>query len=350
MITENNQKPLSDISWNVSEKVYRQDHALSYSTLARYEREGFGNLDHLFDHISTPSLLLGSLTDTLITGSQEEFDSLFLIADFPSTGDKEMQIAKWLFDNYSQTCDSILAIPDKGILAAANTIGFYANWKDSTRVKVLKERCEAYYGLLSVAGNKTVVNTSTYNTALAMVRALHESPATSGYFADNDPESTVQRYYQLKFKASFDSVDYRCMADLLVVIYDEKRIIPIDLKTSGHPEYQFEDSFIKWSYMIQSKLYWRIIRDNMDRDPFFKDFSLENYKFIVVNRKSLTPLVWEFPYTSHYGTLIDEEGNKYRDPFTIGKELQYYLRNRPRVPEGISVNGNNIIKALRPLE
>lgn len=51
-------KSLRDISWQVDEPTYRADPALSYSTLARYEREGFNNLDKLFDRIETPSLVL----------------------------------------------------------------------------------------------------------------------------------------------------------------------------------------------------------------------------------------------------------------------------------------------------
>ena len=67
-------KSLYDISWQVSEKEYRADPALSYSTLARYEREGFNNLDKLFDRLETPSLTFGSAVDSIITGGQEEFD------------------------------------------------------------------------------------------------------------------------------------------------------------------------------------------------------------------------------------------------------------------------------------
>ena len=41
-----NQK-LSDISWQVPESEYRRDKALSYSTLAKFDREGFNKLDSL---------------------------------------------------------------------------------------------------------------------------------------------------------------------------------------------------------------------------------------------------------------------------------------------------------------
>ena len=75
-------KSLKDISWQVDESTYRADPALSYSILARYEREGFNNLDKLFDRIETPSLIFGSCVDTFITGSEEEFNKLFMVAEF----------------------------------------------------------------------------------------------------------------------------------------------------------------------------------------------------------------------------------------------------------------------------
>lgn len=340
-------KELPSVSWQVPESVYRADPALSYSTLSRYEREGFNNLDHLFDHISTPSLTLGSMVDALITGSQDEFDSLFYVADIPSMGDKEKLIADELYSEYKSQCQSFPEIPDAAVLDKANQVSFQKNWKPETRVKVLKGRCAIYYAVKAGAGDKTIVGLDTYYKAMAMVKTLKESPSTHGYFADNDPMSPVRRYYQLKFKATLEGVDYRCMADELLVIYDEKKIIPIDLKTSSHKEWDFQDSFCQWNYMIQARLYWLIIKTNLMNDPYFKDFSLEDYRFIVVNKDSLKPLVWQFPLTKAAGTLVDDNGNEYRDPLEIGKELRSYLDNRPPVPKGIDMDGTNTITCLR---
>lgn len=340
-------KELKDISWQVSEKKYRADPALSYSTLAKYEREGFNKLDHLFDHISTQSLLEGSMVDCLITGSQEEFDNLYYVADYPSIGDKEQLVAKMLYEKYHDSYELFSYIPNDIILSVINEVGWQKNWRDETRVRVLSERIAMYYNLIIQADNKTVVDSNTYDRILKMVQTLKTSPTTQGYFADNDPMSSVKRYYQLKFRAKFESVCYRCMADLIIVDYEEKKVYPIDLKTSGHKEWDFQDSFEQWSYMIQARLYWRILKANMSNDPYFKDFTLEDYRFIVINKESLTPLVWEFPLTRAKGTLIDKEGKEYRDPFEIGKELQSYLNFRPKVPVGIDRSGINTITCLK---
>ena len=343
-------KELKDISWQVDEPTYRADSALSYSTLARYEREGFNKLDHLFDKISTQSLLEGSMVDCLITGSREEFDELYCVADFPSIGDKEQQVANMLYERYHDSCELFSYIPSDAILAVINEVGWQKNWRDETRVRVISERTAMYYNLKTQAGTKIVVDRPTYDRVINMVQALKTSPATQGYFADNDPLSPIKRYYQLKFKARFEGVSYRCMMDLAVVDYEEKKIIPCDLKTSGHHEWDFQDSFLQWKYLVQSMLYWRILKANLMNDPYFKDFTLENYRFIVVNKESLTPLVWEFPLTKMIGTLVDKNGNEYRDPFEIGKELQSYLNFRPQVPKGIDKDGINIIDCLKVKE
>jgi len=340
-------KTLYDISWQVPEAQYRADLALSYSTLAKFEREGFSKLSSLFEHISTPSLTLGSMVDTLITGGTEEFERLFYVANISPIGEKEEQIAKLLFQECYSNYGTFNDIPYEKILEKALVLNFQANWREDTRVKVLRDRCSEYYSMLKYAQSRTVVDTETYNKALQMVEALKTSPATKGYFTENENSSNIQRYYQLKFKHSFEGVNYRCMADLLIVDYEEKKVYPIDLKTSGHPEWEFQDSFLQWQYAIQARLYWRIIRACMNEDDYFKNFSLENYKFIVVNKNTLTPLVWEFPFTSSYGILLDNSTNIfYRDPFEIGKELQFYLTDNPKVPNGINLMGVNKISRL----
>jgi hypothetical protein len=321
---------------------------LSYSNLSTYETLGYNGLDHLFDKKESLSLTLGSAVDAIITGGEDEFNSLFLVADIPPLGDKEKQVADYLFNTCGSGYPTMTDIPATYILDAANQFEFQKNWKDETRVKVLTERCSPYYIVKSQAIGKTILTNANFEDVKNMVRALRESPATCGYFADNDEMSPIRRYYQLKFKAVFDNVGYRNMADLIIVDYEKKKVYPIDLKTSlGCAEWDFQENFKKWHYYIQARLYWRIIRANMDADDYFKDFSLEDYRFIIVNPKTLTPLVWEFPLTKSVGTLVTDTGYEIKDPFEIGKELRGYLDCRPPVPNGINKDGINIITCLQ---
>lgn len=94
---------------------------------------------------------------------------------------------------------------------------------------------------------------------------------------------------------------------------------------------------------IQARLYWRLLKYTMSQDEYFKDFELADYKFIVVNKKTLTPLVWDCPYTKVKGTIKvgKNEQIEWRDPFMIGEELSFYLTSRPKVPMGINETETN---------
>lgn len=206
-------KELSEISEPWTEREYRARPELSYSTISTYETLGFSGLDHLFDRKETPSLTLGSCVDTMITGGEDEFRSLFTVLDINVT-DGGMDTCKYLISQ-GLPFDTFEEIPESIVSSAAKAVGFWQNDKyDNTRYKqVLKTGNVAEYYNALRHSDKTIISSDTFQTALAMVRALRESPATSGYFADNDPLSPVRRYYQLKFKGIVEGVGYRCMAD-----------------------------------------------------------------------------------------------------------------------------------------
>lgn len=331
-------RSLKDISWQVSEAEYRKDSALSYSTLARYEREGFGSLRTLFDKVESPSLTFGSVVDTLITGP-EDFDSLFMVAQLESNlSDTLVSITKRLFNYFSSDYSQIEDIPDEQLLGCIEDIQWNNHWLPKTRVKKIKEDCGGYYQLLYIAGERTIIDSVTYMEAMATVDSLKSAESTRFYFEpDNIFDDNIQRFYQLKFKATHREVDYRCMADLIVVIHDKKIVVPVDLKTSYKPEYDFYKSFLEWRYDLQARLYHPIIRYNMDKDPYFKDFKLADYRFIVANKKTLNPLVWLFEKTTAMGTITTKDGKELRHPFKIGTELKDYLDRKPVVPNDIEL-------------
>lgn len=338
-----NKPSFYDISWAVTEETYRVDPALSYSTLSKYERSGFNDLDMLFDRIETPSLTFGSAVDSLITGGRKEFDERFIVADFAAIQPSILTIVEHLFANYHEKYDKLEDIPDKDIIDFTEAVKFHPNWKPQTRAKIIKEQGTQFYRLLYLAKDKTVLDSQMYQDVLNTVDALKTSKATKWYFQEDNPFENIERLYQLKFKANLNGIMYRCMADLIIVDHDAKTVQPVDLKTSSKKEWDFFKSFIDWRYDIQARLYWRIIRAVMDADEYFRGFKLLPYQFIVANKSTLVPLVWGFPFTESVGTLRVGKQNQIelRDPCMIGEELSFYLDNRPKVPVGINTEGVN---------
>lgn len=339
-------KSLKDISWDVTEDQYRADSALSYSTLSRFNREGFDNLTHLFDKTESPSLLFGSVVDTLLTGTKEEFDERFFIADFPELPDKQKEVVTILFKAAGGK-DSWENLSDDALLQAVLISNYQPNWREETRVKVIREAGKEYYDLLTLADGKTVVSQKLYQDALDCVETLRKSESTKWYFeADNPFNKTIEKLYQLKFRGSYEGIDLRCMADLIIVDHEKKIVYPCDLKTSFKPEWRFYKSFMEWGYWIQAQLYWYLIRQTMDKDEYFKDFKLADYRFIVISNRTRKPLVWEFPQTQAITDLKLGE-HKLRNWRGIAEELNTYLIKDYEVPVDINMNLiNNISKWL----
>lgn len=242
-------KSLKDIAWDVTEEEYRADPALSYSTLARFNREGFDNIEHLFDKTESPSLLFGSLVDCLMTGDIEEFNSRFLVADFPELPDSQRKMVEYLHRMFSKSYPALSDFDNRIIMDISETLQFQLNWKPETRAKVIKENGGEYYDLLTLAEGKEVVSQKLCDDAVSCTDALRTSPATSWYFEHDNPfDKDTERLYQLKFKGEYKGIPLRIMADLLVVDYKNKIVYPCDLKTSFKPEWRFYKSFIEWGY------------------------------------------------------------------------------------------------------
>ena len=327
-----------EVSWQIEEPEYREDSALSYSTLAKYERNGrFSALSTLFDKDSSTSLTFGSMVDTLLTDGEEEFARKFLVIEDPGISETLKDIAQALYNTYGQIYPFV-QIPDEILSETGKSFGFYAgdNYYNA-RVKNIKEKCGPYYQMLKAAEGKTIVTAQDVEDARKCADALRTNPKTAFFFAPNDPfDDSVERFYQLKFKARHGDIYYRGMADLIVVDHTNKTIQPCDLKTSSHNEWEFPKSFQQWLYQIQARLYYRLIKASMERSTFYKDYKLLPFKFIVVNRKNCKPMVWDFPLTETVGTIniTTPTGYKitWRDPYTIGEELYEYLKDTPEYP------------------
>ena len=320
-------KSLYDISWKVDENTYRKDPSLSYSTIAKYEREvvsGKITIDHLFDRIDTKSLTLGSAVDSIITGGLSEFNQRFVVSNNHFT-DGMIKIATQILAD--GTYNDVSKIPLETLNQIAKRAGYYVK-SDSKRLSELQkmnlDAIQEYIKLKKHNRSKTILDSTNWNLVFNAVHALKNDAKTQWYFTDaNDG---LERLYQLKFKACINGVPYRCMMDECIIDHVNKIIYPIDLKTSSHIEKDFYQSFTDWSYWIQAELYSAILRTNLDKDDYFKDFIIVPYRFIVVNFQSCMPEVWEFEDTFKVQTL-QYTNYTLRHAFEIGRELYNKLNN-----------------------
>lgn len=342
------EKSIKEISWNVTEEEYRRNPAISYSILSRFEREGWRELPHLFDKIDTPSLQFGSAVDCKLT-EEENFNERFIVCNFPSLSDTLINITKALFSKCGQTHRRVDTIDDELISSVAVEHGYYTgNSYKALRVKKVKENCNEYYSLLALAGDKTILSQRDSDDASSCASKLRTSPVTKDFFYIDPWDTDTEKVFQLKFRAEWNGIPIRCMFDELIVDHKNKLIYPIDLKTTGSPEEKFQDSFAHWRYDIQAKLYTYILQECLKRDPYFSEFKIQYYQFIVINRRIVAPIIWRFHENFSETDLKDSTGKIYRDWRKILVDLNYYLSN-PSLEYSKEVLENNCIMEIENL-
>ena len=327
---------IKKLAWNVDEETYRNEPLLSYSMLSKFNREGFESISTLFDKIESPSLTFGSLVDTLITEPKDLINK-FLIASFPKLTDAAEKAIKGIFEEFNEKYYALNKIPDEKLLDKISELRFQSNWKSTTRLNYIKDNCGEYYDLLILSKGKTLVNQADYSAAEECVNALKNSDATREFFGLNFDKK--ERLYQLKFKGTYKNIGLKCMPDELIIDHENKTIQPVDLKTSGHPEWDFFKSFIQWGYWIQAKLYTYILQQNIDKDGELKNYKILNYKFVVVNKQTKQPLVWDYEDSTKQSdeTYGINRVIQCKDWRKIAEELNHYLTSSDnKYPIGIN--------------
>ena len=283
-------KSLADISWQVDEPTYRNDSSLSYSKLSSFFKKGPKALISN-EKIDTPALRAGSLVDCLLT-CPEEFDDRFYVADIDRFSDTIRKIIEDIYgfvENVKEDDDSLDSLDDLILLNSLDKFEYQTNWKPETRIKKLIELGSDYYTVLKYSTEKIVISPQEFQEAQQCVQTLKTHPWTYQIFECNEDEEI---FYELKFKTELGDSPFRIMMDLCKVNHKSKTIKPFDLKTTGGNEESFESSYEKWCYWIQSPSYKRVLEKVTQADDYFKDFFIEDFEFIVINKQNLTPLRW----------------------------------------------------------
>jgi len=204
-------KSLKELSWDVSEEVYRADNALSYSKLSQFFKNGPKALISN-EKIDTPALRSGSLVDCLLT-CPEEFDDRFYVADIDRFSDTISKIVEDI-NSYGGNWDELIHVPQDIWEEILDKYQYQTNWKYDTRVKKIVEQGEDYYTVLQYSTGKIVISPQEFSEASQCVNTLRTHQYTYDIFECNENEEI---FYQLKFKEKIFDINMRCMFDILKV-------------------------------------------------------------------------------------------------------------------------------------
>lgn len=334
---------------NMDEERYHAHPAWSYSTIARYARGGFKALGTLHDKVTpTPEMKFGTLFDSLMTKGLDETRQHYAVfeGDYPPTTIKAI-------------LDRILAVTEGTVwqhiensvkLNVCDEFEYQKNWKPETRLKKLEEYID-YYDFIYDAYGKEIISVQDWNDIMDMKKAIENNSVINRLFGGKKSDD-IEYIYQAKFMVSMNichkKITVKFMPDLLVVDHKNRYIIPVDLKTSGMPAYDFPDHWLKMRYDIQAGLYTdalQVIVDNLtqiDEEPY----EIMPYVFVDISRTDKIPLAFEFDPRANDGHLQLKQ-YRYKNWKELLSEIITYESKELRVPSYINEEGSNdIIKLL----
>lgn len=282
-------RKLSELAWNVTEAEYRAHEYVSYSGLSEFDRDGPKVIIAEKKILDTPSLRFGSLVDTLLT-EPEMIESKFYFTTASVPSDNILQILNIIKENHKDDSMTLNNITESEITAAALTTNYGQTWKKETVINKVITEGSAYYYDMAKATGKIMLSEYDKKDAINCVEELKTNPFTAKYIIP-DVFGSNDIFFQLKFIN--DEMKVRIMMDICDVNHMNKTIQPLDLKTTGKDENEFPNSAEKYRYNIQGGLYSEVLRRALIGTEY-EDYTILPFKFIVINRKTLSPIVWVY--------------------------------------------------------
>lgn len=264
---------------------YRGYSAIHYSLLSKLSYSPSSVLSEEKDF--SDGILFGDILDILLTQGEEEFEKKYILNSIKRpTG----QLGDFI-DEYFKLGSFEIAYQNVGIK------------RDSIQkmIERFEEDGKEYYDLLLEIKNtgKTLISYDFYMKVKATAENLKNHTFTKKYF---DKNSKYKILFQVPLLFKVDDIECKCLLDLLIIDDENKKIYPLDLKSTGDYVNNFKSNFIKWNYYLQASFYTEGVIQN------YPDYSVDNFKFIVISSLEINkPLIYK---CSDNDLLCGKKGGK----------------------------------------
>lgn len=335
---------LRDYSLNLPEQEYHDLPYWSYSTIAKYARNGFSAIATLHDKVKpTPEMEFGSLFDSFITKGRKTLDE-YAVVDFTvppaEKGVLDVLAATSSYTHFDE-------VPMYDVINAAETVSYQPKWKPDTRYSHICEYAK-YYD--TIKSGKKLVSKQDWDDALEMYRVFRSDAYLKDIFGAKDTDD-VEYIYQAQFKIDTvikgETVTVKIMPDLIVVNHTQRTIQLVDLKTSSMPAYDFPEHFVKMRYDIQGQLYTEVMKTIAYSDEEYMDYTFLPYLFVDISRTDKVPVTYEIDLSNGFSFSKGEKVYEYKGWRELLSEILVYEANESKVPNYITVSGpNDLIEIL----
>lgn len=326
-------KTLKSLALKLDEREYHDYPAWSYSTIAKYAKEGFAALATLHDKVEpTSAMEFGSLFDSIITRGKRTMDEYVVY-------DREVPAAeKRVLDMLvtMTTCNILSEVPDETIISATTDCGYYPKWGFDAKYKHLAE-FDDYFAVARTG--KKIVSRTDWEDAMEMARVFRKDEYLKDLFGTQNT-TDIEYAYQTQFVTDMTlpsgrTVSVKIMPDLLKIDHRFRTVQPVDLKTSSIPAWNFKENFLKFRYDLQASVYTDVLRRMMDLSEDLNGYKILPYLFTDISRTDKVPVTYLYDQTD----LSQSDGLHY----TIGDKTYQYKHWTALLDEIIDLEESNAV-------
>ena len=299
-------------------EAYHAASAIGHTKLVNFEIYGPSALRKDFRINTTDAMEFGSIVDTLLTRSSD-FTNIYYIPSSkikltPSQSTFVDYIVEHKYNPYSFTDEELLAVLDHCKTYTTMTKNIAARIeKARVLFPLITERLQN--------ADKKIITAEQFNTAMNCIEAIKTSDITKDLFVDED-----KLLFQVELYLR--ELDVHCLFDMIYMDFKNKIIHPIDLKCTSYPERDFlSNSFYKFKYYRQAELYIYILKQFLD---FYdsEEWKIAPFKFLVVCKDTLSPMLYEFPVKYNGEKLVISETREVDSMFKLLEDIRWHMYNQ----------------------
>ena len=307
---------------SMNEQEYRNAEGISRSLLSDFDAHPM-NVKEPRESVESDAFRIGSAFDALMFQTADEWNERYYVATTtPPTGMMvgmvEAAINIKLADPFGDVDVADLAFEasdykpsyKKTALTQFETFNDYIN-----------ERCEN--------DGKVCISQEEYDMLSRMkMNCLIDSSALRFFIRNAHPDLELK--FQVPVFWEQSGVTCKALLDIVLVDHAEKKIYPVDLKTTSSSIYHFASSFIKYKYYLQASMYTAAVEE-LFVNEISEGYTVENFKFIVVGTTGrndvLTYTVSDADLQAGDYGYTDLYGNYHRGWITLLEDLSWHYEH-----------------------
>jgi hypothetical protein len=258
-----------------------EDHYISHSSLSMLIQSPFKYKMHILSpqEEDTSYFRKGAAFDTLLT-EPDEFLNRYAVSRTPPPSGMMGEFVRIYLDECSKNTKEA----DARVIAYKDS-GFKLKYEAVIK-KFEASEIQDYLKFVEETQGKTVLSLEEFQQANNMAMHVKGNLYAGKYLLATNPDITID--YQKKIKFNHKGYEVVSILDLVRIDHANKKIIPIDIKSTSKSVTSFESSYLKYGYYRQGALYTLACLSEY-KDLIDKGYTIDPFRFIVCETSCYNP-------------------------------------------------------------